>query len=290
MNVKVWAILGAAAMIVGCSTSGKCDKKARKYGCDACTGPTPCACGAAPNTLSANEKADGWELLWDGKTSAGWVGERGGCKKFPERGWSMKDGVLTVLPRSRIDENGKWQKLPPELAKLGGGGDIVTVKEYKDFIFKIDFKLTRAANSGIKYFYRNGWNDGTCPEYQILDSAHPDHNPKNEKGAKGSHRIASLYELQAANAEKYLKPLGEWNTAMIVAKKNKVQHWLNGKKVVEYIRGSEEFRKAVANSKYIKNQKNGPWGELEAGRIKIQDHSDSTVSFRNIKIKVMNVK
>ncbi len=289
MNVKAWTIIGVAAVIAGCATSDKPAKKARKCGCDACTCATPCTCGAAPNTLSKYEVADGWELLWDGKTSAGWVGERSGCKTFPDHGLSMKDGVLTVLPRSRIDENGKWQKLPPEQAKLGDGGDIVTEKEYKDFIFKLDFKLTHAANSGIKYYYRNGWNDGTCPEYQILDSGHPDHNPKNEKGAKGSHRVASLYELNAANAESILKPLGQWNTAMIVAKKNKVQHWLNGKKVLEYDRGSEAFRKAGANSKYIKNQKNGPWGELEAGRIKIQDHGDSTVSFRNIKIKVLKL-
>ena len=83
---------------------------------------------------------------------------------------------------------------------------------------------------------------------------------------------------------------GILDTAMIVAKKNMVQHWLNGKKVLEYNRGSEEFRKAVANSKYIKNQKDGPWGELPTGRIKIQDHGDSTVSFRNIKIKEMHLK
>ena len=246
---------------------------------------TLCEPEQEPNTLSEMEKAEGWQLLWDGKTFNGWVSEKSGCKTAPSQGWVIKDGVITVLPRSYIDENGKWQKLPPEQAKLGGGGDIVTEKDYKDFIFKLDFKLTKAANSGIKYFYRNGWNDNTCPEYQILDSAHPDHNPKNEKGAKGSHRVASLYELKAANAESVLNPLGEWNTAMIIAKNDIVQHWLNGSKVLEYERVSEEFRKAVANSKYIKNQKDGPWGELEACRIKIQDHSDSTVSFRNLKIK-----
>ena len=290
MNLKTLTILAVGAALAGCTTPDAPAKKPRKCGCGSCTCATPCTCNTPPNTLSKYEVEDGWKLLWDGKTSAGWVGEKSGCKTFPDHGWVMKDGVLTVLPRSYIDENGKWQKLPDEQAKLGGGGDIVTEKEYKDFIMKLDFKLTKAANSGIKYFYRYGWNENTCLEYQILDSAHPDHNPKNEKGAKGSHRVASLYELKAANAESYLKPLGEWNTAMIVAKKNMVQHWLNGKKVLEYNRGSEEFRKAVANSKYIKNQKDGPWGELPTGRIKIQDHGDSTVSFRNIKIKEMHLK
>jgi hypothetical protein len=281
MKKHAWMMAGLALALAGCcSTDGK---KARRFGCDACTGATPCACGAAANTLSKNEAADGWTLLWDGKTFAGWVSEKSGCKSAPEKGWEIKDGVLTVYPRARINAQGKWEKLPEEQAKRGGGGDIVTEKEYKDFILKLDFKLTRAANSGIKYFYRNGWNDNTCLEYQILDASHPDNgNP--------THRVASLYELQAADAEKFLKPLGEWNTAMIVAKKNLVQHWLNGRKVMECTRGTEAFRKAVAASKYIKNQKNGPWGELPAGRIKIQDHADSTVSFRNIKIKVMDVK
>ena len=238
---------------------------------------------AAPNTLSAAEKAAGWQLLWDGKTLDGWVGEKNGCKAPPEKGWKIENGVLTVLPRKGI-KDGKWVDIPKEQAALGGGGDIVTVKEYRDFVFQLDFRLTKSANSGIKYFYRHGWNNNTCPEYQILDSAHPDHNPKNEKGAKGSHRIASLYELKAAHAEDKLRPLGEWNTARLVSKGRHVEHWLNGVKVLEYERGSEAFRAAVANSKYIKEQKDGTWGELPAGRIKIQDHGDSTVSFRNIKI------
>ena len=324
MKIKILTIMGIAAAIAGCATSSDTPsakpasaspsgnagcaqpaattsatpaakekakpKKARKCGCEACTCATPCSCGTAPNTLSKYEVADGWKLLWDGKTSAGWVGEKSGCKTFPTRGWTMKDGILTVHPSNRVYDNGKWRKTTPAEAKLGGGGDIVTEKEYKDFILKLDFMLTPGANSGIKYFYRNGWNGNTCPEYQILHHLHSDHNPRKENGAKGSHRVASLYELKAANAEKIVKPAGEWNTAMIVAKKNMVQHWLNGKKVLEYKRGSEEFRKAVANSKYIKNQKNGPWGELESGRIKLQDHSDSTVHFRNIKIKEMHLK
>ena len=241
------------------------------------------ACGAlgatAPNTLSAEEKAAGWQLLWDGKTLNGWVGEKNGCKAPPTKGWKIEDGVLTVLPRCGV----RGKKLPKEQAALGGGGDLVTVKDYRDFELSVDFRLTKAANSGIKYFYNQKLFKGTCEEYQILHEAHPD----STKGRDGKcRRVASLYDMIPANAEPYVKPLGEWNTAKIVSKGTHVEHWLNGHKVLEYERGSEEFRAIVAKSKYVKEQKPGEhWGEAPTGRIKLQDHSDSTVSFRNIKIR-----
>lgn len=239
------------------------------------------SCAPAPNTLSEAEKAEGWKLLWDGRTSEGWVGVKGGCRAFPAKGWKMEDGVLTVLPVSRITKDGKWEKLPPEQA-LGGGGDIVTVKEYRDFMFKLDFRLTPCANSGIKYFFRPDCNKGTCEEYQILDPGHPDAN----RGRDGNRRVASLYDLIPAHAEKVVKPAGEWNTAMVVSRGAHVEHWLNGVKVLEYERGGEAFRRLVGASKYATWGTDGrKWGELESGRILLQDHSDSTVSFRNIKIK-----
>ncbi len=237
-------------------------------------------CQTPVNSLSECEKADGWKMLWDGKTSAGWVGVKSGCKTFPEKGWVMKDGVLTVLPRSRI-VNGKWEKLPPEQAKLGGGGDICTERDYTDFILKLEFKLTCAANSGIKYFYRQGVNKSSTLEYQILHPKHPD----SKNGVNGNRRVASLYDLIPANADNILKE-NDWNQAMIVAKGPHVEHWLNGKKVLEYERGSEEFRKLVAKSKYAKWASPGQmWGETKSGRILLQDHDDSSVSYRNIKIK-----
>ena len=238
---------------------------------------------AAPNTLTDAEKAAGWTLLWDGRTLDGWVGEKGGCKAPPAKGWKIEDGVLTVLPHSRITPEGKWEKLPPEVAALGGGGDLVTVKEYKDFELQLDFRLTRAANSGIKYFYNPKLFKGTCEEYQILDAAHPD----STKGRDGKcRRVASLYDMIPANAEGVVKPLGEWNTAKIVSKGNVVEHWLNGVRLISYERGGAAFRAAVAASKYAKEQKPGEhWGETPVGRIKLQDHGDSTVSFRNIKIR-----
>ena len=214
----------------------------------------------AENVLTDKEKADGWKLLWDGSTGEGW--RKPGNPAFPEKGWEMKDGELSVVPK-------------------GGGGDIITCGTYTDFILKVDFRLTAAANSGIKYFIDPKVNGGTSLEYQVLDPAHPD----AKQGADGNRRVASFYDVMPApTAEAQLKPVGEWNTAMIVSKGPHVEHWLNGEKVLTFERGSEAFRAAVAKSKF-KGHAN--WGETKTGHILLQDHNDR-VSYRNIKIKVLD--
>lgn len=265
--------------MVACALAGCCT--ADGNGCCAKACAATCV-SDVPNTLTAAERAEGWRLLWDGRTFDGWVSERGGCKVSPKKGWKIADGVLTVLPCKGI-KDGRWVDIPKEQAALGNGGDIVTVESFKDFALKVDFRLTEAANSGIKYFYDPAAFGGTCEEYQLLDAAHPD----STKGRDGMcRRVASLYDMIPAHAEKIVRPLGEWNTAMIVSKGAHVEHWLNGVKVLTYERGSAAFRKIVAVSKYAATEKDGQhWGETPAGRIKLQDHSDSTVSFRNIKIK-----
>ena len=279
----LFPMMAAALAFAGCMTTGTCNEKCCCPDRKACAAG---ACATAPNTLSACEKAAGWKLLWDGKTLDGWVGEKGGCKAPPAKGWKIEDGVLTVLPCKAI-KDGKWVNLPPEQAALGGGGDLVTVESFKDFEFVCDFRLTKAANSGIKYFYDPKLFKGTCEEYQVLDPAHPDYDKPNPAGVPGTHRASALYDLMATdNAEKHIKPLGEWNTAKIVSKGAHVEHWLNGVKVLSYERGSAEFRALVAKSKYAKEAKPGEfWGETPAGRIKLQDHNDSTVSYRNIKVR-----
>ena len=238
------------------------------------------------NTLSAAEKAEGWSLLWDGKTLNGWLGVKNQLAAPPSKGWFIKDGTLTMRPLNGITPDGQWFPLPPEDQKLGGGGDIVTVKKYRDFAFKFDFRLTERANSGVKYFYDEKTDGGTCEEYQILDNGHPD----SAKGRDGNRKAASLYDIIPANADKILKGPGDWNTGMIVAKGGKVEHWLNGVKVLEYDRTVPAFRAAVKASKYAdwgKDADGKPraWGENPEGRILLQDHSDSTVSFCNLKIK-----
>lgn len=222
------------------------------------------------NRLTYAEAQDGWQMLWDGATAAGWRGAR--LEAFPEAGWAMEDGVLRVLSSGG--------------AESAAGGDIVTLESYGDFEMKADFRITEGANSGIKYYVDTELNKGEGSaiglEYQILDDLrHPDAKLGNHEG---SRTLASLYDLIAADPAKPAGEIGEWNTAHIVSKGGHVEHWLNGVKVLEYERGSEAYRQLVAESKY----KVWPgFGEAQRGHILLQDHGDQ-VDFRNIKIKPLN--
>ena len=219
------------------------------------------------NKILHNEALDGWQLLWDGSGTDGWRGAK--LEHFPESGWIIENGELTVLATGGGESE--------------AGGDIVTLQEYSDFELQLDFKLTEGANSGIKYYVDTELNKGAGSaiglEYQILDDVrHPDAKLGSHEG---SRTLGSLYDLIQANPEKPVHPLGEWNHVRILSADKQVQHWLNGMKVLEYQRGSDEYRKLVAESKYH------DWpgfGEAEQGPILLQDHGDR-VSFRNIKIK-----
>ena len=225
-----------------------------------------------PNTLTNNEIRTGWRLLWDGKTTTGWRSAR--SENFPEKGWMMQDGVLTVLPGNGGEST--------------GGGDIVTRDQFSNFELKLEFKITEGANSGIKYFVQPELNKGEgsaigC-EFQILDDAkHPDAN----MGVKGNRTLGSLYDLiPAANLSvpsrsKEFRGIGEWNEARIVVQGNHVEHWLNGFKTVEYERNTPMFRALVAYSKYKGWEGSGDWPQ---GHILLQDHGNE-VSFRSIKIR-----
>ena len=226
------------------------------------------------NQLTDAEVKDGWKLLWDGKTTKGWRGAK--RDDFPDKGWVIKDGVLTVQSSGGGESE--------------NGGDIVTKKPFKNFILELDFKFTKGANSGIKYFVDTDLNKGKgsaigC-EFQILDDKN---HPDAKKGVAGKRTIGSLYDLINADSRIFVPGLhpvkyvngGQWNRARIEVTGSKVKHVLNGCTVVEYERGTHMWKALVAYSKY----KDWPnFGEAEEGLILLQDHGDE-VHFKNVKIK-----
>lgn len=215
------------------------------------------AAGAAePNTLTPAEQKDGWKLLWDGRTTDGWVALKG--KAFPAKGWEMAEGVLTVTGK--------------------GGGDIVTDRPYTNFELVAEFRITAGANSGIKYFIDPAKTGAVGFEFQILDDArHPD----AKLGINGNRTEGALYDVLPPKADKPVRPVGEWNEARIVVRGNQIEHWLNGVKVVDVDRTSDAFRAAVASSKF---KDVAVFGKLPAGRILLQDHGN-VVSFRSLRIR-----
>jgi len=226
------------------------------------------------NELTKKQVSEGWKLLWDGKTGKGWRGAR--LDKFPEKGWSMDSGILSV------EASGGGES--------AHGGDIVTMDTYRDFILEVDFSLTEGANSGIKYFVDPALNkekgSAIGCEFQILDDKkHPD----AKKGVSGNRTLASLYDLITADAHLYgqdnsrkrVNGINKWNRARIEVRGSKVSHHLNGVKVVEYERGTQLWKALVAYSKYSKWP---AFGEAKEGHILLQDHGDQ-VRFKNIKVK-----
>ncbi|WOD42203.1 3-keto-disaccharide hydrolase [Hwangdonia lutea] len=224
------------------------------------------------NTLTQNEKDKGWRLLWDGKTGKGWRGAK--QDHFPESGWEIKNGELTILATDGNESTGPR--------------DLVTEKQFSSFELELEFKITKGANSGIKYFVNTPLNKNTgltigC-EFQILDDKN---HPDAKAGTNGNRTLGSLYDLIKAEnlsipgRNKTFKGVGNWNKARIIVKGSHVEHWLNNEKVIEYDRHSQIFKALVAYSKF----KGWPaFGQWQSGHILLQDHGD-TVHFRSIKIR-----
>jgi hypothetical protein len=238
----------------------------RKYPILAMATVLICACGASGqvtvNTLSPEETAIGWKLLFDGQTTAGWRGYA--RTNFPAHGWVVEDGCLK-------DEGSAGRQ-------SAGGGDLVTVEKFDDFDLKFDWRICPGGNRGVKYFVHEGktGKNGVGCEYQLLDDS------KNEDSANGAnHQAGALYALIAPNDAKHLEPVGQFNRSEIIVRGNHVEHWLNGARIVEFEAGSPELKEAIAKSKF----RNTPgFGEKMTTLLLLQDHG-SAVWFRNIKIR-----
>lgn len=260
-----WVPVGVLALVaaMACAGSGDGDTS----GAEMASGESasaPAADGAsegasppddgAPNTLTEAERAGGWRLLFDGESLEGW---RGYNRPDRPAGWEAVDGTL---------------------ARTGPGGDIITEEPFEDFELAVEWRLEPGGNSGIFYRAAEGeeWIYHSAPEYQVLDDdGHPD-------GQSPLTSAGSNYGLHPA-PRGVVRPVGEWNEARIVVEGDRVEHWLNGTRVVEYELGSPDWEERVADSKFSQWP---AYGQADRGHIGLQDHGDP-VWYRNIKIRVI---
>ena len=214
------------------------------------------------NLLSSAEKTAGWKLLFDGKTSSGWRGFHKSA--FPDGAWTVEDGCI----RRRRGERSR------------DGGDIITVDQFENFELRLEWKIAFGGNSGIKYLVDESLpptgTSGIGLEMQILDDArHPD----AKLGRDGNRTAGALYDLIAPQA-KFLQPVGEFNQIRLRVSGPHVEHWLNGRKILEFDLGSERLRELISQSKF---RETPGFAQSHKGHILLQDHGDE-VWFRDIKI------
>lgn len=207
------------------------------------------------NKLTKSEEKQGFKLLFDGKNLDNW---RNFQSKSINSFWKVENESITLTQ--------------------GGGGEIVSLEKYENFELILEWKISDCGNSGIFYhvsedsIFKNAYETG--PEMQILDNkCHPDNKMI-------THQAGALYDMKAVSLNS-VKKAGEWNIVKIIVNKNKVEHWLNGKKVVQYSLFDTNWDKMVKNSKFYDWK---GFGKYKSGHIALQDHGDK-VSFRNIKIR-----
>lgn len=247
--MRTMAGLSMATMLLAACTGAEPAKPAEPAG--EAHAPAP----ARAATLTAEEAAAGWKLLFNGTDLSGWKGYR---KDAPGEAWKAENGELALT--------------------AGGAGDIMTVEEFGPFELSLEWKISPNGNSGIIYLVKedpsaeNTYNTG--PEMQVLDNdGHPD-------GKIPSHRAGALYDI-AVPPDGAVKPVGEWNLAVVRFTGSEIEHWLNGTLVSESSYGDDAWRAKVAASKF----RQWPlFGTFASGHIALQDHGDK-VWYRNIKIR-----
>ena len=235
----------------------------------------PASAAQSPNHVSAAERAAGWRLLFDGTSLTGWRGL--GYDSVPTAHWRVVDGAIAKIPTAKVQRQADGQP--------AAGGDLMSIDAFRDFELAFEWRVTPAANSGVKYnvseelSLQNAANHAALGfEYQVLDDElHPDNQIP-------SHRAGGLYDILAPAPTKRLRPVGEWNSARIVLRGNHGEHWLNGVKVVEYDLGTPRLDSLLAASKY---RPIAGFAERRRGHIILQDHGDE-VYFRSIKIRELN--
>jgi alpha-3'-ketoglucosidase len=253
--MKLFNILLSFVLVLGLATS--CGSKGKKAGQE--TAGTEQAAPAAD---------EGWTVLFDGTSTAGWRGYN--KPAFPEKGWEIVDGTLHCIG-SGAGEAG------------GAGGDIIYDKKFSNFELSLEWKISEGGNSGI--FILGQEIPGTpiyesAPEMQILDN---ERHPDAKLGTNGNRMAGSLYDLIPANPQN-TKPVGEWNQVGIICYQGTVVFKQNGANVVEFHLWTDAWKQMVANSKF----KDWPMfvNPAKEGYIGLQDHGND-VWFRNIKIKEM---
>jgi hypothetical protein len=213
---------------------------------------------SAPNALTADERKEGFKLLFDGKSLDGW---RTYKEKAPKDAWKVEDGAIVLT--------------------AGGGGDLVTEEQFADFDFRCEWKISKQGNSGIMWRsteeHQYPWVSG--PEYQILDSFKQDGHKYTHETNKGNI-AGSFYDI-IPGKEEWSKPVGEWNETRILVKGSRIKLFLNGHVTADVDTTTEDFKGLLAKSKF-----NGweHFNKAAKGHIVFQDHGDR-VEFRSIRIR-----
>ncbi len=230
-------------------------------------GVTSCSDQGAPNTLTDQEKKEGWILMFDGETTNGW--REYDNEAFPDKGWSIEEGNL------KCSNSG--------MGEAGFGGDIIFDKQFTNFHFKVDWMIEEGGNSGIFYLAqelegKKIWY--TAPEYQILDNF--GNHIDNTLGKDGNRRAGSLYDLIPPDPQNAKGPM-EWNSAEIISYEGTIAYRMNGETTLEFHLWTDEWKAMIADSKFP-DFNPGFADVAKTGFIGLQDHGHA-VWFRNIKIK-----